>query len=185
MKKMLEKNKLIVFGSLVALIFLVGGFVVGQLKKDTALGANSGSTQYLNDTYATTTPDYVSTTTPVSTFTYSGNVDDYDAMTLCLWVVASSTATRIDFFPEVSLNNVDWYPLDISANTLGATTTATLNVASSTFTWLPGATNSVSKCLTIDYTYGSFFRVKFIKATDVYSLSNNYSIWASLRPQQY
>uniref|UniRef100_A0A6M3IU86 Uncharacterized protein n=1 Tax=viral metagenome TaxID=1070528 RepID=A0A6M3IU86_9ZZZZ len=151
---------------------------------DITTGAVSGSRQYLGGNYATTTPTYVSTSTPVATFTYSENLDNYDAMNLCMWAIASTTVVRIDFYPEVSHNKVDWFSIDSSFNVLGATTTNVLNVASTTYTWLPAATNSVGKCITIDYAYGSYFRVKFVRA-GLAILSNNYSLWASLTPQSY
>lgn len=96
---------------------------------------------------ATTSPTYL--TTGTTTYTYDAfnggnNTWGADSATLVLQVVATTTATKINFVQEISQDGIDWYSVATSS-TLGANNYSEFQWTFATSTAGLGATGSTTR----------------------------------------
>jgi len=168
------KKKLILIGLLVVL--LVGYGIYQSIGQSASLGG-AGGDEYIQDSSSLASVSYVASTTDPTIFTLDQQVDEYDKLSLCMAVTASSTNCKVNAAIEVSHNNSDWFPLD---DTHATTTyeTIPLTQASSTYSWIPGKTATSTKCITLDNISATKLRVVFSRGTTY----ENYTVWAHLRP---
>jgi len=134
-------------------ILTIGALIVAMLYLSAPMILKA-ATSYVSSqstATATTTVTYMTAGTATTTYQLDGlasgkvqEMGEIDDVVVEVQMAASSTASTINIQPQVSNNNIDWYPINQVVGTVQNSGTSTLATSSTIYLWTPNTTATSS-----------------------------------------